>query len=166
MYYALFSNGTSVEKRTFEEAKLIPYVEYIIRSTNQAPEGAKYLFFKHEILDNNGNPKNLKIGNFEIIDIGEDVISYNYYFKELTFFDIKNSIPFKKRIEGNFISVFYSSVIPFMEHLNSLGTYEAYKNSLKIEELNKEIASLKDSLNRKDEKISGLEDELKKLKEG
>lgn len=166
MYYALFKNGTKVEKRTFEEAKIIPYAEYIIRSTNQAPDGAKYLYFKHEILDNNGIPKNLKIGNFEIIDIGEDVISYNYYFKELTFFDTKNSIPFRKRIEGNFIEVFYSEVISFMEHLNSLGSYEAYQNSLKIEELNKEIANLKDSLNRRDEKIRSLEDELKKLKEG
>jgi hypothetical protein len=166
MYYALFSNGTSVEKGTFTEAKSIPYSEYIIEKVDVTPQNSRYLIYKHVVLDINGNPKILKIGNFELIDISSDIIERNMRHVELTFFDTKNSIPFKEKITSNFIDVFYTDVISFMEHLNSLGTYEAYQNSLKTEELKKEIANLKDSLNRRDEKIRSLEDELKKLKEG
>ncbi len=90
-YHTIFNNGTNIRTSTFEEAKAIPYAEYIIRTTQLSKTSDRYFSSKNEIMDENGNPKNLKIGDFELINISNDVSSWTQFYQNLTFYDLKNN---------------------------------------------------------------------------
>lgn len=164
-YSAHFKNGTFIEKFTFEDAKAVPYSEYILSTEVLNPKADRYWVRKHRILDNEGNPKTLRIGNFELIDISDDVAGWNTLYQNLTFFDHNTSNAFIIQSNGNFLPNFHESLILFLNRLNELGRYEAFQNLEKIQKQEKDIAILNDRLSKKDERIKELEEEIKKLKE-
>jgi hypothetical protein len=165
MYHAIFENGTVISKNTFEEAKAIPYANYVVKAVNLAASGSRYSRYKYEIMDSIGNPINLNIGDFELIDIGNTITGWNYDYLELTFFDKKNSVPFTIRSDGGFIGNFYTAVVNFMKMLNELGSYKAYQNKLRIEELENQLESSKKQIESKNNEIKELREELRNLKD-
>lgn len=164
IYHVLFTNGTKVQKTTFEDADKVPYSNYIIREGNTNKGNPNLV--EYSILDKDGSPYNLKIGNFELIDISPELTYHGARYHDLTFFEILNNKPFSIESRGYFINNFYEAIVNFMNRLNELGSYEAFQNLEKIQNQEKDIASLYDRLSKKDERIKELEEEIRKLKEG
>jgi len=159
-FYVVLENEDIIEKNTFQDITMIPYVKYYLWSKykhtdNSTPFAKDY--YQHFIINKNGDIIPLTIGNYEIIYIDEDCLhSYNDRQRTVQIRDISKNKIYSK------ISYIYSphflnkELVPLLNKLNELGSWEAYENEERIKRLEKNNESLSKHYNELQEKYKEL----------
>jgi|GEM_PF-3634582 len=155
-YYAFFKDGSSISKMTVEEAISIPHKEYILKQERSPEYTDKRPVFKHAILNGKGENMFLKFGDWELIDMADDVRGWNGYRHELTYYDHKNQKTYKRRYNGIIEMFFYKDVVEFMKRLSQQGGWQLY-------EYEEEILNLKNELEKAKKTIDDLYNQIEKL---
>ncbi|RZK63052.1 MAG: hypothetical protein EOO85_31670, partial [Pedobacter sp.] len=81
-YYCIFTNGQIFKATTLNEAKSFPNLEYLLKvdyvKHYQSMVHA-YPIFKYQLINDDGSDRDLILGTFKLLSIGEDVTtSANY----------------------------------------------------------------------------------------
>ncbi len=168
-YFAVFRNDSTIRKNTLEEALKVPYLEYVlerqIANDRTTEYGNRYTGYKYKIFNLNGEEINIRIGDFEIINIGDDGVGFNYRSRSISVYDHKNKTVHEFSVDGFLENCLFKNVISFVENLNSIGSYEGYLDKNKIDRLNKDLESKNTRIIDLESTISELKKEIEKLKE-
>ena len=162
LYYAIYENGNNIEKNDLKSLTALSGYKYLIkRLTYRVYETTNPIysrhFYKYFSINEDGNEKIISIGKFECLDLGVEQ-GYNYYSGTLCkIFDKEKNTVHDLWIKKRGIEYFYNDLIPILEELNILGSWESYMVSQENIKLRKEIIQLSD-------KIKLISDELSELK--
>ena len=159
-YCALFEDGSYIEKDTFEEIGILPnfFILLQIVHVNSYDEYKHYYQFKP--LTREGKPSTIRIGNFEIIDIGPQKGTWNFAGMTIKIFDHNSGMVHEyKATSTKTLEVFKNELFPLLNHLNELGSWKNYQNYQKVIELQKENDNLAKQIQSLKEKIKQLEED-------
>ncbi|OJX64264.1 hypothetical protein [Dysgonomonas sp. 37-18] len=160
--WIMLKSGHYTMKKSLDEIGFIPNVDYIIleKIITSLRSYTKYQYF---IIDNHGNKINFKLGGFEIAYIDEDQISNQRFtsrFVEIYDTSKDKYYHYISKIGG--ISFFKEELIPLLEKLNELGSWEAYQIYIELEETKKKLQSLKKDYDELNDKYYALEETMNK----
>ncbi|RZK73919.1 MAG: hypothetical protein EOO85_16305 [Pedobacter sp.] len=139
-YYAFYQNGVSVSNPNISDLSQYPDIEYFVKE-----EYSVHGYAKYTTVDAKGLPVPLKIGGFELRDVG--YVSYVSATKQypftITICETRLNNVFPVTLYGtNAVSIYPGLVVPFLNLLNEHGSYLSYKQSLEVERLHNKVNSL------------------------
>lgn len=150
-FLGLLKSGNVVRKDKLSDIINIPSLEYILK----ADFHHRYIgitratdWYHYTLIDKYGKPISLKIGNFEVIYINNDMGCTNFFGREIEIHDITNDTYHTYKAmycSPNFIKI---ELIPLLEKLNEYGSWEEYRlskdtirefSSIEVYDLYKEV---------------------------
>lgn len=154
-FLGLLKSGNVVRKNKLSDIINIPSLEYILK----ADFHHRYIgitratdWYHYTLIDRYGKPISLKIGNFEVIYINNDIGCTNFFGREIEIHDITNDTYHTYKAmycSPNFIKI---ELIPLLEKLNEYGSWEEYRlskdtirefSSIEVYNLYKEVVQLR-----------------------
>ena len=149
-YYGIFPNGKYIEHPTLDKIKDTADIEFIFRcDINEKDRNWPKTF---TLITSDGIKNRLKIGNFELVDIGEQSSSRTI----ITIKDLRTSEIFQTDAYIFGIEFFKEEVLPLLNELHKVGSwtmYEKLKEYARIEKENEllknEIFDLKKKMSKK-----------------
>ncbi len=146
-YFGFFKNGVHVAKGTIKEFSTLQDITYILRKEfyNQYTAVTNtYYQYKYTSVDSKDEQKNIKVGYFELIDIGVDNTNYRGVTREIL---IKNNNTGEvHKIYDYSISegdLLFKSILPLMQRLHELGSYEMYHKMKEFEAMEYNIEEVR-----------------------
>jgi hypothetical protein len=135
-YIGIFANGNYTVRKRLSDMTRIIEVEYIIE-IETAVNHRGFQYNNHlTLIQPNGEPNNLVIGSFQLVEIGNSG-------GHITIKDNRLSITFQIPIKANPYKYVHEGILPIMNRLNELGSYAAYLVQLENETLTKENEKLR-----------------------
>lgn len=168
VFLAFLESGKIIRKKTLEEINRVLYVKYRIfkkySHTYKSNSGNETNWYCYTIIDENGLPTILKIGNFEITHIDNDRGCTNFFGRNVEIRDsLRNKSYSYESLQNNDLFLI-EELVPLLEKLNRLGCWETYELSLNLEEINVSYKNLEDRYNKLYEEYEELKQTHKKLK--
>jgi len=146
-FYGILINGEMIKRSAISELQNIPHIVYYVLAkynyTYRGPSNTTR-WYHYIPIDKNGNPLTIRIGNFEVAIIDKDDGKTNFFGRKVQIYDIRKDklYPYLSMHYGvTFIS---QELVPLLNKLNELGSWEAYELSLEVERLRAEIRQLKE----------------------
>jgi hypothetical protein len=138
IYYGIFNDGKYISKNNLKDLIKVPGVLYFLRSVDSTGNSLDKNF---TLVTDADTLYLLKIGDFELIDISQEIYHRHDHRRhaQITLINHKtgNTIQHKICTDGN-PSFVTNELIPLMEKLHDLGSYEMYKKSLEFDDLKSE----------------------------
>lgn len=160
-YYAIFENGNHVEKQDINSILSMTGYKYIIKKSFHHEyvfnPGYPRYYFRYTAVNDNDKDTPVVFGDFTILDMGIEN-GQNYYDGTVCkLFDQKKKTVYDILVRQKGIKYLYDKLIPILEKVNELGTWESYQVFLQNEKLMNENKSLM-------EKVEELKREVETLK--
>lgn len=138
IYCCIFLNGTIFSARTIQEAASISGVDYIVKKEFVKEYKAVtnyYTQFKYIPVNVDGSNRDVIIGHFQLVSISVDETASSGTTREFLIRNLNNGAQhlYSNRSWG--IEFFVDKLIPLMNRLNELGSYEMYQKSFEFESL-------------------------------
>jgi hypothetical protein len=163
-YIGIFKNKQIISKEKLEDLNAIPYVEYIFRKElHHEYPGSNGYICKYPIfipINKDGTKRIIKIGKFEIIDIGPDEGERNFKGRTIKISESKGKLIHTFRsieLSGRFIE---SELIPLMETLDKTKSWDIFLKLERLKLLEQENERLKENIEKHQDKILELEEKL------
>lgn len=161
-YYGIFQDGTKINSINISGIKDVPRVKYLFRRELQGKYG-QWDMFKYFAIDQEDNQRIIRVGDFELVDIGsEKVVGNSKINRSLTIYDRRTKLHRIKYSTANGIDFVTEDLLPLLNKLNELGSWEMYEKSFEVEKLREENMSLQ---NEVDQLKKQLEEALNTNKE-
>lgn len=171
--YAILENNDIVEKKTFQEIRLIPHVKYFLWLNYKYTYQNRMMFdinsYQHFIINEKGDIIPLKIGNFEIVYIDEDnqIMDYrrnHIHERKVQIRDIRKNKIYSYTSNGNSPIFIVQEMESLLKRLNELGSWEAYINEEKLKEQENQYHKLQDDYNNLKIQFDELKTNYQELK--
>ena len=128
-FLGILKSGTAVKKNKLADIINIPSLEYILeakyRYTFKGPSNTTH-WFQYTIINKEGNPIPLKVGDFEIIYIDEDSGCTNFFGRDVQVHDIKRDTYYTYKSMCWAPRFIKEELIPLLQNLNEYGSWEEY----------------------------------------
>jgi hypothetical protein len=151
-YFGIFANGLTVEKLTFDELKGVDDIIYKLKCTRNATWSNPPTF---TILDDDGNNDQLTIGDFKVINIGEQSPGTTGGDKIITIKELRTGTVIQTRVKGYGIS-FFNDLLQLLNELNEVGSWKMYEKLKELDVANRKIAALQTTINELEATIKSL----------
>lgn len=128
-FLGILKSGMYVKKRYLSEIVNIPSLEYILKAEwRHRFIGPRNItdWFQYTIINKEGNPMPLKVGNFEVIYIDEDNGCTNFFGRKVQIHDIKRDTYYTYNSMKYWYEFIKEELIPLLEKLNEYGSWEEY----------------------------------------
>lgn len=160
-YFAIYENGNHVEKSDLKSITSLSGYKYLIkRSLSHVYETSnpKYprRFFHYFSINSKGEEEPVSIGNFECLDIGKEQGSYYYDGTLCKILDKRRNSVHDLVLNERGVKYFHNNLLPILEELNRLGSWDSYMLSQENIKLQKEIERLSEQVRQLTEEISDL----------
>jgi len=150
-YYGIFPNGQYIEKLTLDEINDTIDIEYILRCTkidSSFNNPRTFTLITKDRLKNN-----LKIGDFELVDIGEDSGTR----KVITIKDLRTKTIFQTETHIAGVEFFKEELIPLLNTLHEIGSWKMYQKLEELEALRFKNEQLRKELNELQQNLTNLD---------
>lgn len=157
-YITILTNGETIVSKQLNALKTIPFAEYHIYvhydHTYTAPSGNKRDWFRHEIIDVDGKPSTIRIGNFEVAYIEADQgFTQTHYGRKVHILDKRLNVLHKIDSKTEGVTFIIKDVVPFLQKLNEFDSWKAYEQSIEMQSLKEENERLKNKLKEVEAKL-------------
>ncbi|WP_274958188.1 hypothetical protein [Millionella massiliensis] len=147
-FFAVFCNGEYTFAKSFEilpkNPKTVMYIHAHFDHEHITQGGTCIPWYRFEIIDSNGQPKNYKVGDFEVIHIHPDNGLYNFFGRRIDILDNRlGTIHHYMMTQGSYETIvqdFYHELTEVMMQLHRSGSWLAFN---RINELETENARLR-----------------------
>jgi hypothetical protein len=139
-YFGIFTDGQTVEKLTLEELNDIDDVEFKLKCVKNTTWGNPPTF---TIINSDGTRNRFKVGDFEVIDIAEELPGSGYGAKDVKIKEVRINNIFTYRCKVGGIKFLNAELYPFLLKLNEVGG-DMYQKYQELEELIGRYGDLKD----------------------
>lgn len=161
IYFAIYENGNHVEKSDLKSINSLSGYKYLIKRTLShvyETSNPKYpkRFFHYLSINSKGEEEPISIGNFECLDIGKEQGSFYYSGTLCKIFDKSRNSVHDLVINERGVKYFHNNLLPILEELNRLGSWDCYMVSQENIKLRKEIDRLSEQVKRLSIEISDL----------
>jgi len=148
-YIGIFSDGTSIEDISLETAGRIEDIVYILKKEEESSIHPT----TYTLIDKNGNNRYLDKGNFRLLHIGADGMYSGANHRDIKIKDLRLDKIYNYKATQHGATFFYGEVLPLLEKLDEIGSWEMYQKLIELDKAYKEIEQLKT-------KVKTLEDKL------
>jgi hypothetical protein len=148
-YIGIFSDGTSIEDNSLSRVAGIDDVKYLLSKETEGHTSPT----TYTIIDDDGNNYHLTNGNFSVLHIGPSGVFSDAHRRKITIKDNRLNQIHTYQATSSGVQFFYEQLLPLLEKLNKIGSWEMYEKLIELDEAYKEIEKLKS-------KIKTLEDKL------
>lgn len=156
--HAILKSGNLVTKKTIEEINLIPNIAYLIVQKNK-------IFCQYFFVNDDFEPIHFRMKNFKVVYIDKEN-SYNtnnsFTGRKIEILDIRRNKYYTFTSKVKDISFFKDELIPLLEKLNELGSWEAYQMYLEFEKIKIELQYLQENYDELRDKYYALEETMNK----
>lgn len=150
-YYGVSNDGTHVVSTNLRDINDNPRVDHFFRRVRQDTH-EKFYSYKYIPIDKDDNYAALKVGDFELTDIGPER-GNSKISRSLTIFEHRTGKHHEITSTVPSIDFVKQEVLPLLQKLNELGSWESYEQSFEVEQLLRDNKSLTDEVNRLRKKI-------------
>jgi len=150
-YYGVSNDGTHVVSTNLRDINDNLRVDHFFRRVRQDTH-EKYYSYKYIPIDKDDNYAALKVGDFELTDIGPER-GTSKTSRSLTIFEHRTGKHHEITSTVPSIDFVIQEVLPLLQKLNELGSWERYEQSFEVEQLRRDNKSLTDEVNRLRKKI-------------
>lgn len=137
-FYGILSKGEVIQRDSLEALRDFDGIKYYLYArydnTYKGPVNTTK-WYQYKPIDENGNPVNLKVGDFEVKSIGTDSGCTNFFGRNIEIFDIRKKALYNYTSLHYGVDFLFYELIPLLEKINDLGSWEAYllgQNFLKL----------------------------------
>jgi len=159
-YYGISLDGNIVESRYLKDICENPHIDFFLKKVYQNTVGVSPCY-KYMPIDKYDKFKAIKIGNYELIDIGPDFFN-NGRQRILTYLDITTQKKYQRYSYVYSIKFMSTEVLPLLNDLIQFGNLDNYE---RFESISKENNELLEDNNRLKKTINELEQQLNELKD-
>ncbi len=163
-YYGILEDGTNIYSIDLKDIKDAPGVKYLFRRVLQQTivywQGYKYV-----AIDKKDKQRSIRIGDFELVDIGPEILGGSSYIRRsLTIKELRTNLNRTKDSTTGEIAFVTEDLLPLLNKLNELGSWEMYEKSFEIDKLREENISLQNEVDQLKKQLEEAQNKTKKRK--
>lgn len=151
-YYGIFTDGQTIEKLTLAEVNDVEGIEHIVKCVKNDTWASPKTF---TILNEDGTRKRFTIGEFEVLDIGEESPGTNGNDKQVTLKEIRTGNRVKVRIKTSGIDFLKDELMPLLEELNQCGSWFMYQKLKELDQVKRENLRLTSKIEELQQRLDG-----------